>query len=599
MISTSDLQYELRQTAAVFGRNGGVKVVFEGGEAKTDGNTIMLPAMPSDATISDEGAQVIRGFLDHEASHVRNTDMEETDRFMKECKAGGQQPLFRFANALEDIRAERITIGDYPGALKNLNAVGHAVSKQFIKRHAEGEVEADDMRDLSKIGPLAITWAGREGYGSEAFAEAMALLDEDIQTKVRDWVKRLDGCRNTGDVLRLAKEVWEEIGSPMEEPEDPEEEPEWTEGPGGGERRVKGDTSEVFDGEPSQALKTVVEEIAKKEGYCALTTRWDVMPDRESPGCYEETWSAFSALDYDKMRDGMQGEVNAMRTKLERALLAEQRRDWDFGREMGRLDSKRFVSVLAGRANVYKDRTDRKEVDTAVSLLVDLSGSMSRGPGSKRAIAAQCAMALVECVARTGISYEVLGFHNFEEMAIRCVDGVRGDRDKEAEEYKKMQRVLRKAVDSGLIGRTEPLVMPVFKSFDERLHEAKPLIAAIADSLGGNNTDGDALEVAGRRLLNRPEQRKVLMVLSDGHPSACVEGPDGEEPGLLVGHLQSVVRGLEAKGVTTIGVGIQSNSVRNFYPRNVVVGSLQDLSGEAIDLLAKALIGKSVKRVAA
>lgn len=608
MISTSELQYELRQTAAVFGRNGQVKVIFEGGEARTDGNTIYLPSMPDGAVISEEGAQVIRGFLDHEASHVRNTDMAETERFMNECRSGGRQPLLRFANALEDIRSERITIGDYPGSQKNLNAVGHAVSKRFIKKHAEGEIEADDMKDLSKIGPLAITWAGREGYGSEAFGEAMDLLDAETQAKVRGWVSKIDDCHNTWDVLRLAKTIWEEIGSPMEEPEETHE--GGCEGEGGGDNiRISGETPDPFDGDPSQAVRMIVDDVKDHDGYRAITTRWDVMPDRKNPGHYKAAWSEFSAADYDEMKEKMQGEVNAMRTKLERALLAEMRRDWDFGREQGRLDTKRFVSALAGRGNVYKEREDRKEVDTAVSILIDLSGSMSRGYGSKRHVAAQCAMALVECLARTGIPYEVLGFHNCYDYAIPtylglCETEIGKNSDIYGREMNLYHDTISKAAGSGIAGRSEPMVMPVFKSFEERLHEAKPMIAAISQTLGGNNADGEALEVALDRLGRRSESRKVLMVLSDGAPAAAIEGEYGrvdraERRGLLTDHLSSVVSRAEASGVTTIGIGIMSDSVKRFYPRNVVVNDLSDLAGESIDLLAKALIGKSVRPVMA
>lgn len=589
MISTSLLQYELQQTSAVFGRNGRVHVVFEGDEARTDGNTIQLPAMPQNAEISDEGAQVIRGFLDHEAGHVRHTDMAKTKEVMTECEHKGRQPLFRIANGLEDIRTEREVIADYPGSIKNLRAVGDAVAKRFLEGHREGHIEADDLRDLSKIGPLAVTWVGRKDYGAESFGQCLDLLPEDVRKTVEDWHDRLGSCRSTADVLALAEQIYKEIGSPEEEPNE-DFDPDSTDGDGDGEREL-GPYGDLFkDAGAAEVLKTTFAESDIDPGaYRPLSTRWDVEPDRHNPGYYKDTWSRFTAQDYDTMRDGMAGQVNAMRTRLERALLAEQRRDWDFGRSMGRIDAKRFVSVLAGRENVYKDREDRKEIDTAVSMLIDLSGSMR---GQKQQTAARCAVALVESLVRTGVSFEVLGFHNWDHIAF----GQMADPREQAKAERAWRDVYDKALESGECwGRVEPMVMPIFKSFDERLHEAKPLLAAISETEGGNNADGDALQAAVNRLKKRHESRKVMLVLSDGEPAAATIN---EPRDILDDHLRHVIGQTEASGIRTVGIGIMSHAVKRYYPRHVVVRNLEDLAGTTIDMLAQLLIGKSVRPVA-
>jgi len=71
-----ELSHAITTSAAIFGRNENVTVVFEGSQAQTDGNEIILPAMPLNADISEETAQVIRGFIDHEAGHIRHTDFD-------------------------------------------------------------------------------------------------------------------------------------------------------------------------------------------------------------------------------------------------------------------------------------------------------------------------------------------------------------------------------------------------------------------------------------------------------------------------------------------------------------------------------------------
>ena len=90
--------------------------------------------------------------------------------------------------------------------------------------------------------------------------------------------------------------------------------------------------------------------------------------------------------DYDRLLSKMASEANSMRSKLMRSLMSKQKRDWDYGREDGRLDTKRFTQAFNGRPNVFKMRTDRSELDTAVTVLVDLSGSMSY----KIMLATQC-----------------------------------------------------------------------------------------------------------------------------------------------------------------------------------------------------------------
>jgi len=103
----------------------------------------------------------------------------------------------------------------------------------------------------------------------------------------------------------------------------------------------------------------------------------------------------------------MSGYGNVMRRKLERAWMSKDNRDWDGGREDGRLDTRRFVGAFNGRQDVFKKREPRAEMDTALTVLIDLSGSMG---GSKIRIAEQCAIALAEAVDKTGVAYEVLGF---------------------------------------------------------------------------------------------------------------------------------------------------------------------------------------------
>ena len=136
--------------------------------------------------------------------------------------------------------------------------------------------------------------------------------------------------------------------------------------------------------------------------------------------------------------------------------------------------------------------------------------------------------------------------------------------------------------------RTDPLDMYIFKAFEERLNEAKGAMAQMPDLAGGDNSDGEAVQNAFDRLRKRPEKRKVMIVFSDGRP---ISGGDFGRRA-FDHHLRDVVRDVTDAGVDVIGVGIGDDNVSKFYPKYVVVNDVEDLAGQAIDMMAKALMGE-------
>jgi cobaltochelatase CobT len=268
----------------------------------------------------------------------------------------------------------------------------------------------------------------------------------------------------------------------------------------------------------------------------------------------------YDASKYDRVMAATAATVNVMRRKLERALMAREMRDWDFGRQEGRLDNRRLVQAVRGNPNVFKLRSDRSEMDTAVTMLIDLSGSMRM---TKAELASQCAIAMCEALDRTSVKYEVLGFNS----STGRIDGV--------------------PVYEPKGSRWEPIDMYIFKAFHERLFEAKGSLASIVRFAGGNNIDGEALQYAWSRLSERGEKRKVMVVLSDGSPAAYTEYGDKH----LKKHLRSVIAALKDAKCEVIGIGILDDSVSAFYDKHVVVSSLDDLAGSAMDQIARVLLG--------
>lgn len=627
--------HEISKTSSIFGRKKSVNVVFKGDGAATDGTNIYLPSLNHNSEVTDKQASIMRGYVDHEAGHVRHTDFDALQKFGMECAKDDNKLLRSVHNALEDVWLERRVIDEYPGALENLSATTKSVNDTFLKAYKNGDVKDEQLSDDKFISAVAMTWEGRKDYPDPTSKECIDLLPKDIQERLPKWIASLDGCTNTADVITLAKIVEKEIRDADEEknttppptnPSDEEDKDDDNDGdkPGGdgsgddpdeceGETSTQdvGDGDETSEGDGGSAesdnseddmgrvLKKLIgsdndsvsgssdtdmgddvyenfdlNEIVSKEiadsqtmshdesdvnNYRPYTTANDRWRTKKTTSKLRHG----SADMYDTRLTRMSGDVNVMRRKLERALMAKDNRDWDSGRDDGRLDTRRLVGAFNGRQDVFKKKQPRAEMDTAFTILIDLSGSMG---GSKVHIAEQCAMALAESVDKTGVKYEVLGFEQSGIMA--------GGYHYRAE--------------GGQYSRYRPLNMYVFKAFEERLFESKGAMASIANCVGNGNPDGEALMSAYARLKGRPEKRKVLMVLSDGQPAADGDYVQGQQ------YLTKVVREIVKDGTDVVGIGIATTAVADYYPNHVVVSSVRDLSGVALDQLSKILLGERI-----
>lgn len=253
--------------------------------------------------------------------------------------------------------------------------------------------------------------------------------------------------------------------------------------------------------------------------------------------------------------------VHVMSRKLSRAFMAKQDRQWDAGRDAGRLDSRRLVAAVNGAVNVFKVREEASDVDTAVMILVDMSGSMS---GSKLVMARRVSVALCETLDRTTVAYEVVGFGTYEQ-------GIPYDERNDAQ--------------SGWFDRVSPIRHYIFKAFEDSLHMSRGAIGTMARHEMHHNVDGESVLWAHERLKRRPESRRIMLVLSDGSPEFVGCSHDKR-----MQHMRDAVSHITREGTEMIGVGIESDAVSRFYERHTVIWNLDDLSKGALDQLAKLLI---------
>lgn len=613
-MKTDLFAHEVTQTSAVFGRKSEVKVVFEGEGAKTDHSTIYLPALPLGVEVDEKSQRIIRGYSDHEAGHVRHTDRKVIEANEPLLRANPK--LHQIWNALEDVWLERRVIAEYPGAVENIRETATAVDDAALRQYkADDEIWGDDKF----VGPVAITWEGRKGYGHTTGLKCLERVTPELQANVKAWVGALDACNNTADVMELAKWVHGELQKPLTDkpklPPPPGGKGDPGEGDGEGEpvgAEAEGDDEgdETSSGKPEGSetsgdgrliksrpdtehmafeMKEAVEKEVKKlikaggsEAYRPYSvgndkfhTRFDAKDKyapSESYGATMRSYAEHSPGQYAERLSQVSGNLNVVRRKLERSLMAKMNRTWSGGHLHGKLDAKRLVAAYRGSETVYKLRDPAPELDTAVEILVDLSGSMG---GYKADLARDVCVVLAEVLSKSGVPFEITGFNNQSAPVVLDYKGRRV-----ASDARELQRA-----NPGF-HRYEPLDVYVFKAFDERFSEAKPYIAQIDDWAGGNNSDSEALLMVVPRLEARLERRKVFMVLSDGMPEFYGNSAKGSH------HLRKVVDDMGGRGIECIGIGISTDAVKHFYPRHVAVYRLDDLGKQAIDQLAKVLLGE-------
>lgn len=268
------------------------------------------------------------------------------------------------------------------------------------------------------------------------------------------------------------------------------------------------------------------------------------------------------------LKDLTEGEslAGSIQKHFERAMQARSIVVWQSGNKSGKLRPQNVVSATLGRENPFSRRQESKAKDVVVELLVDCSGSMERD--RKNVLAFQAAYLVANVLERMKIRCEVIGFTTTVWSGIaRSDDWLRGD---------------------GHIrySRELPLYMPIFKRFDESM--SADVRKRMADYLDNGrffeNVDGECVEIAARRLMTQKSTRKVLMVFSDGVP-ACPGSRFEQET-----HLKQTVKKIEAAGVETLGVGIQSDAVKRFYGKAVVVNKLDELATTAVRELENLLI---------
>lgn len=314
--------------------------------------------------------------------------------------------------------------------------------------------------------------------------------------------------------------------------------------------------------------------LPKEIDYKVYTTAFDETVGAEEL-CEEEELDRLRAF-LDKQLANLSGVVGRLANRLQRRLMAQQNRSWDFDLEEGYLDPARLVRVVIDPMQPlsFKQERDTKFRDTVVTLVLDNSGSMRGRPIT---VAATCADILARTLERCGVSVEILGF------TTRAWKGGQA-REKWLKDGKPPNP-----------GRLNDLRHIIYKSADHPWRRARRNLGLMMrEGLLKENIDGEALLWAHNRLIARPEQRKILMMISDGAP--VDDSTLSVNPGnYLERHLRAVIELIETRSpVELLAIGI-GHDVTRYYRRAVTIVDAEELAGAMTEQLASLFAEESAR----
>jgi len=503
------------------------------------------------------------------------------------CEALGMRRLTGCALNLDAALQERLRLRGLTRARSHEEVPLGEVLRLFVREQLSGHplppdaqrlVEAwrphldpQALRDLAELPALA---DDQGAYGRlvrrllqhldlEAGSEQEPLNDEDQESEGENRPDETAQTRGEGGEQDSSEASVAESG----ERADAEEAGE---GEDGGEVDAEGEmtAAEGEDQPGSQARRPNwdARDGAQFAAYQVFSTEFD--EEVEAPDlCDPDELNRLRQL-LDQQLSSLQGVIARLANRLQRRLMAKQTRAWEFNLEEGMLDTARLARIIANptHALTFKRELDTDFRDTVVTLLIDNSGSMRGRPIS---VAAMSADILARTLERCGVKVEILGF------TTRMWKGGHS-----------RERWIA-AGKPAAPGRLNDLRHIVYKGADVPWRRArKNLGLMLCEGILKENIDGEAVLWAHDRLLARSEQRRILMVISDGAP--VDDSTLSVNPGnYLERHLREVIRYIETRSpVELIAIGI-GHDVTRYYRRAVTIVDAEQLGGTMLEKLAE------------
>ncbi|MFN3558685.1 MAG: cobaltochelatase subunit CobT [Brevundimonas sp.] len=594
----------LAHAARALAEQSELEVVFGSDGPKLSNGVLTLPHPPRDpgapesATLRGQADRLALRLANHDAgvsARLRPIDSKAAEVFdaveQARIEAVGSQSL---AGVRANMNAALLTRLEKSGALRVTDAervpVAEAVAL-LVRERLTGQRAPDGAGTLLDLVRTELeNKAGRKLDALAEVADDQAAFGE----RLKDVLKALDMDPGDG----RGDDVSEDPGDEEPDPQDPdaadEQDQEDEDDAGGGEgQSMDGSADDQTasderdarpDGSPGDPNGEASEDGPDlNEG--ALPNRQVTADDgraidayRVFTTAYDETIDAADLCDpneLERLRGLLDHQLTALSSvvarlanKLQRRLMAQQNRSWHFDLEEGVLDTARLTRIITDPTSPlsFKAESESPFRDTVVTLLLDNSGSMR---GRPIMVAAVCADILARTLERCGVKVEILGF---------TTRAWKGGQARES---------WITAGKPANPGRLNDLRHIIYKSADAPWRRAKKNLGLMMrEGLLKENIDGEALLWAHDRLMARPEQRQILMVISDGSP--VDDSTQSANAALYLDkHLRQVIEQIETKSpVELLAIGI-GHDVTRWYRRALTIVDVEQLGGAMIEKLAE------------
>ncbi len=518
-------------------------------------NSQFRPASPEGAAIFEAAEQArveaigsiaMKGVKANLASGL---EQRLLNRGLGKARSRDEAPL---ADVLGLMVREKLT-GEKPPS-----SVAGAVElwRSFIEERAGGDLDklADALRDQKSYAKLTRTLLNHLSFGDQADSESSAEQDADGE--------KPDGENENGEDQDAQQDGESAATESATETEDGQE----VDSDMAAEQSE--DLSDATEPEDGAKPQRGEQAFSRQDewGYKVFTTEFDE-EIAAADLCEPEELARLRGF-LDQQLSAMQSVVSRLANKLQRLLMAQQNRHWEYDLEEGLLDTSRLTRIVIDPMYPlsFKREKDTTFRDTCVTLLLDNSGSMR---GRPIMVAAMCADILGRTLERVGVKTEILGF------TTRAWKGGMS-REKWLSAGKPPQP-----------GRLNYLRHIVYKAADEPWRRSKRNLGLMMrEGLLKENIDGEALTWAHNRIIARPEQRKILMVISDGAPvdDSTLSVNAGN---YLEHHLRRVIEEIETRSsveLTAIGIG---HDVTRYYRKAVTIVDAEQLGGAMTEQLTE------------
>ncbi|MCO6438511.1 MAG: VWA domain-containing protein [Phycisphaerae bacterium] len=620
-MNLNPFESQLERLARTLTDQFGVRVICRGEEAWTDGRQIVLPSLPE--PMDEALERMVVGFLDHEMAHVAFSDFGVVKRFSQRhpgCEA--------MLNVVEDALIERRAMERWPGVRANLDAMFRQIRDRIVQlvgqRDAFGKfctavyLKLSHHQDMLGLEELV---AGYE----DLFAWFPAIHDTDgaadLAGQVLDrWVKQQpptkagapsgsdsdnpetsgteEGATARSDPatssdsgsesplpassaeVNSKEDVGGGTGEPPSDDTDPDRDDSTADGssdmdvrstttPESGSAQGKAAESADGDGGPREINhggwigEIVAEAIAEHVAQLNTNSEYRVYTrelDRVQPIAFA------GEREVAELRNRHTDVIRRLRRGLANALRSQEKRWWRDEQVRGRLSPKTLHRLCMDRprVDVFRTRAMVQGRSTAVSILLDASGSMTR---NKMEVARDALRVLLEALADLKVATEAITFTTGRDFDLFRV----------AQETDQDPTEMRMRYS-----RFANLEIGVVKQFNEPVKTGLRRLPTISGT--GLTPLGEGMQIAARRLIQRPESRRILVVLTDGR-AGCEACDDA-----AVRHAQFVAEQAIKTGIELVGVGINDESLRAIVADTIVVHRIEELPAELCKLLSRTLM---------